>query len=268
VIYADELEFARACAMRAGERIRRGTRDRYRVDIKPDQTPVTTIDRDVNAEFIEQVAARFPDDGVLGEEASRDGRGPRTWVVDPIDGTQQLILAIPVFMVSIALVEDGRPVVGVAYNPSTAECYWAASGGGAYREGLPIRVSTRDGELEPNTISGEGADANPSELTSDTLLRVRFVPRLEASPYRFPWPTVFSGCKVAEGSWDGDLYGRSAAYDVAALCVLVGEAGGKVTDRFGAEQRYDRPVEGCVVSNGLIHDELVQHWGLRSPARS
>ena len=259
-----ELDFALACANDAADRIRRFTTNGYEVETKLDLSPVTAADREINAVFIEQVAARFPDDGVLGEEASRSGTGPRTWVIDPVDGTQQFILGVPVFMVSIALVENGRPVLGVAVNPSTSQCYWAASGRGAYRDGTPIHVSARDGRETPNIVSGEGADANPSELTSDTLLRVGFAPELRLSPYRFPWPTVFSGCKVAEGAWDADLYGRSSAHDVAAVCVLVREAGGKVTDRSGLDQRYDRPVDGCVLSNGVIHDELVRLWSKAS----
>jgi fructose-1,6-bisphosphatase/inositol monophosphatase family enzyme len=258
--YGDELQFALTYAAQAAERILRIAADGYRIDTKADQTPVTTADREVNDTFIEQVAIRFPDDGVLGEEASRDVKGKRTWVIDPIDGTQQFILGIPVFMVSIALVVDGRPVVGVAYNPSTRQCYWACDGDGAYRDGRPIRVSTRDGRSASATISGAGADANPSDLTSDTLLRLRLAPRFHTAPYRFPWPTVFSGCKVAEGRWDADLYGQAAAHDVAAVCVLTREAGGRVTDRSGADQRYDAPVRGCIVSNGLIHDELVRRW--------
>jgi fructose-1,6-bisphosphatase/inositol monophosphatase family enzyme len=64
---------------------------------------------------------------------------------------------------------------------------------------------------------------------------------------------------VAEGSWDADLFGQTAAHDVAAVCLLVREAGGTVTDRRGADQRYDRPVDGCLLSNGLLHEHLVRH---------
>ena len=261
--YGDELRFALSYATQAAARILRIAADRYRIDTKADHTPVTTADREVNTSFIEQVAIRFPDDGVLGEEASRPANSSRTWVIDPIDGTQQFILGIPVFMISIALVEDGRPVVGVAHNPSTRQCYWASDGAGAYRDGRSIRVSTRDGVATPATISGAGAEPNPSRLTSDTLLRIRLAPDVQTSPYRFPWPSAFSGCKVAEGSWDADLYDHTSAHDVAAVCVLTREAGGKVTDRFGADQRYDRPVRGCVASNGLVHDELVRRWAGR-----
>jgi fructose-1,6-bisphosphatase/inositol monophosphatase family enzyme len=258
--HAEELRFARSFAEDASERIRRLTTDGYRVATKPDQTLVTTADHEVNQAFIERVRARFPGDGVLGEEASLPAGGARTWVIDPVDGTQGLVLGIPVYMVSIALVEHGRPVVGVATNPSTQQTYWATTGGGAYRDGTRLRVSTRDGITVPATVCGGGGVPNPGGLNADGLLRLVTAPHADSTTYRFPWPTVFSGCKVAEGVWDGDLYGQTAAHDVAAVCVLVREAGGTVTDRSGADQRYDVPVDGCISSNGRIHNLLVQGW--------
>jgi fructose-1,6-bisphosphatase/inositol monophosphatase family enzyme len=258
--YRDELAFTLAYATWAGERIRRIIDADYDIDTKADHSPVTTADHVVNTEFIDQVAARFPSDGVLGEEASHATGGARTWVIDPVDGTQHLILGLPVFMVSIALVENGQPVLGVAHNPSTRQSYWAVAGGGAHRDGALIHVSARDGTGPPATVNGEGLEANPGNLTSDTLLRMTTAPDLALSPYRYPWPTVFAGCKVAEGNWDGALYGRGSAHDVAAVCLLVREAGGRVTDRTGADQRYDGMVNGCVLSNGAIHGQLVRHW--------
>lgn len=258
--HAQELEFALAFAAEAAERIRTIRAGGFRVSVKPDSTLVTTADDEVNAAFIERVLARFPGDGVLGEEASHAAPGPRTWVIDPIDGTQQFVLGIPVFMVSIALVVDGRPVVAVATNPSTGETYRATAGGGAHRDDHRLAVSGRDGTGPPAVVSGGGGRPTAAGLDTDGLMRVTAGPVLESSSYRFPWPTVFSGCKVAEGAWDADLYGHASAHDVAAVCLLVREAGGTVTDRHGRDQRYDGPVDGCVLSNGLLHDALVRNW--------
>jgi fructose-1,6-bisphosphatase/inositol monophosphatase family enzyme len=92
------------------------------------------------------------------------------------------------------------------------------------------------------------------------LLRVTTAAEFASQPRRFPWPSVFSGCKVAEGAWDADLYSGVAAHDVAAVCLLVREAGGTVTDRTGGDQRYDGPVNGCLLSNGKVHAALVEEW--------
>ncbi|GAA4987174.1 inositol monophosphatase [Kineococcus glutinatus] len=257
--YDEELDFARRFALDAGRQVLATVARGNRVHVKADDTPVTTADRLVNARFIDEVGARFPGDAVLGEEASRATGSSRVWVVDPVDGTQQLILAIPVFMVSIALVHEGRPVVAAAANPCTGEVYWALAGGGAHRDGTRLRVSARDGTAEPAVVCASGAVPTPGDLNADTLLRVGARPH-RAAPVRFPWPTVFSGCKVAEGAWDGDLYSGRSPHDVAAVCLLVREAGGAVTDRRGADQRYDAPVDGCIASNGLVHDDLVQRW--------
>ncbi|SHN46406.1 inositol monophosphatase family protein [Cryptosporangium aurantiacum] len=255
-----ELDFARTFATLAGQEIRQIVANGYRVEAKADRSLVTTADRQINDRFISAVQERFPGDGVQGEEASHVTGGDRTWVIDPVDGTQQLILGIPVFMVSIALVLDGRPVVAVAHNPSTRESYWAGHGGGAYRDGTPLTVSAHDGVTAPTTVSAAGTVASPSGLNADGLLRVTTGAGFDSEPRRFPWPSVFSGCKVAEGAWDADLYSGTAAHDVAAVCLLVREAGGTVTDRTGADQRYDRPVNGCLLSNGAIHEALAAEW--------
>jgi hypothetical protein len=119
--FEPELDFARRFAGQAGEPVRRILARGYRVDTKADGSVVTTVDRAVNDRFIDEVRSRFPGDGVLGEEASHHTGSERTWVVDPVDGTRQLMLAIPVYMFSAALVVDGCPVVAVTCNPSTRE---------------------------------------------------------------------------------------------------------------------------------------------------
>lgn len=258
--FAAELHFALEFAHRSGQQVRHGIATGFHTDIKDDRSPVTTLDHLVNNRFIDEIRQRFPADAVRGEEASSPTRSARTWVIDPVDGTQQLILAIPVFMISIALVQDGRPVVAVAHNPSTDETYWAGIGAGAYRNGVRLAVSTRNGRSEPATVCASGAMPSAGDLNADTLLQVVVEPELTTTSRRFPWPTVFTGVKIAEGAWDADLYSGHAPHDVAAVCLLVREAGGTVTDRLGCDQRYDAPVNGCLMSNGLIHDRLVHHW--------
>jgi fructose-1,6-bisphosphatase/inositol monophosphatase family enzyme len=258
--FEPELRFAREFVLRAGQQIRQTIAEGYRVDLKADRSPVTTVDHLVNHQFIDEVRARFPTDAVLGEEASHPTASTRTWIIDPVDGTRQLILAIPVFMVAVALVHDGRPVVAATCNPSTDQTYWARAGTGAYRNGTRLAVSARDGVSRPATVCAAGATASANGLNADTLLQISVEPEFTTTPRRFPWPTVFAGCKVAEGAWDADLYSGHAPHDVAAVCLLVREAGGTVTDRVGSDQRYDRPVNGCLMSNGLIHEHLRRQW--------
>ncbi|MGW1615815.1 inositol monophosphatase family protein [Streptomyces sp. NPDC002285] len=261
--FDDELSFAKWFAGRAGGQIRRAVGLQASA-AKADGTPVTDTDRAVNDSFIRLATRRFPGDAVLGEEASNPAGAAvsgRTWVIDPIDGTQYFLLGVPVHMVSIALVDrGGAPVVAVAHNPSTGEYFWATQGGGAFRDGVRLSVSTRDGRSEVATVRGSGVRQSAGDLASGHLLSVDWRSGCSTVSYPTALPTVFTGCKIAEGHWDGDLYDGVGAHDVAAVCLLVREAGGKVTDARGRDQRYDTAVSGCVLSNGVIHDDLLRHW--------
>jgi fructose-1,6-bisphosphatase/inositol monophosphatase family enzyme len=253
-----DLGFALDFATWAGRSVNELVAAGFEVATKADASPVTTVDQVLNDRFVDEVRERFPGDGVLGEEGGFTGVGERVWVIDPVDGTQQLILGIPLFMVSIALVVDGSPVVAVAHNPSTGETYRATFGGGAFRGERRLAVSGRDGVGEIATVNGGGSVPTAAGLNADTLLQLWEQEPLDV--HRFPWPSVFSGCKVAEGAWEADLYSGTAPWDCAAVALLVTEAGGTVSDRLGRQQRYDTAVNGCVLSNGLIHQRLVQTW--------
>lgn len=259
--HAGELAFVRAFVHDAVEHVRGLRAAGFRTETKADRSLVTTADHDVNRLFIERVAAHFGDDRVLGEEESRAAPGPRTWVIDPIDGTEQFVLGIPTSMIAVALVgADGQPVVAAVANPATGETYWAVRGHGAHRDGVPLRVSDRDGVRAPAIIRASGPPATEATLRTDGLVRMATATEPEVVPVWFPWPSAFSGCKVAEGSWDADLYGHTGAWDVAATALLVTEAGGRATDRRGREQRYDGAVDGCILTNGSVHDAIVERW--------
>lgn len=259
--YDAELKFALGWISQACDRIRIVANSTYDIGYKEDGTPVTAVDRMLNRWFIERVAEHFPRDRVLGEELCRDGDGPRTWVIDPLDGTQQFMLRIPVWTIAIALTdENGCPVLGVVCNPSvrkgSGNLYWAVDRGGAFRDGLQIQVSARDFSMGSVWIRGEATTRVSDEL-SGTLLEVGLASGLRVTEHRI-MPAVFASCLVAEGSLDGVIYTASGAHDLAAGCVIVREAGGKVTDLSGADQRYDRPVNGGVLTNVHIHGRLLR----------
>src|SRR5436309_7453246 len=125
-MYERELAFAGELADRADSISTSFFRGSFRIDRKDDGTPVTEADLAVEEALREALAARFPDDAVLGEEQGMDGGGGRTWVLDPIDGTKNFAAGIQIWGTLIALVEEGRPVVGVASAPALGERYAAA----------------------------------------------------------------------------------------------------------------------------------------------
>lgn len=242
--YQKEYEFAKRIARRAGEIMKQYYRTDQQVERKHDNSPVTIADKTINSFLIEEVQREFPEHGVLGEEESWNNGRYNMWVCDPIDGTRMYSYHIPISMFSLAYVVDGEPVVSVCYNPWTDDLYEARKGGGAWRNGKKISVASQNPEVVGtwvNDFRGKAADLILEKGWHPTLL----------------YPFVFKGCLIAEGSLSGQATRLNSTHDAAAVVLLVQEAGGRVTDINGNIQRYDSPMNGCVMSNGVIHEELL-----------
>ncbi len=250
--YQRELEFAKNMATVAGEIMKKYYRIDQGVEIKEDSTPVTIADKEINDLLIETVKTEFPDYGVLGEEASWNEDREKLWVCDPIDGTIGYMLHIPTSAFSLALVIDGVPKIAIAYNPWVDELYSAVEGKGAFLGDKQIHVSDKKwGERLHIAQSSGGKDPfRDRELVSNLASQQAFV---NSSP-----GIVYHGCLIADGSIEGRVFLYHTAHDIAATKLIIEEAGGKVTDLGGNEQRYDRKINGAIMSNGLIHDELVK----------
>lgn len=258
------LEFAKNIAREAGQVMHQYYRADQKVEEKSDHSPVTVADTIINSMLIDRVKNSFPEHGVMGEEESWQAEKSVVWVCDPIDSTVSFIVHIPTFTFALALVVDGQPLVAVVYNPMTEEMYWAIKGGGAFRNNTKIAVSDRDW--------GQGAlllrKASPLQINildrSDVAtelysLGIRLVANHGA---------VWSGCLIADGSVDGYLYEGDGPHDVAAIKLLVEEAGGQVTDLLGDEQNYNKPIGGSIVSNGRIHKGLIELVGKHANTRN
>jgi histidinol-phosphatase len=230
------------------------------VSTKPDLTPVTDVDRAVEQAIRERLARARPDHGVLGEEmGSQVGAdGAARWVLDPIDGTKNFVRGIPVWATCIALQRDGEPVVGVVSAPALGRRWWAGRGEGAFAGdpfagdpfagGQQIRVSAvadlADAQLSYDSVRGFEAHG----------LGERFL-----GLARRCWRTrglgdFWSHVLVAEGAIDVAVEPEVSIWDVAAVQVIVEEAGGRFTDLGGTA----RPDGGSAVStNGLLHDDVL-----------
>lgn len=210
------------------------------VETKPDLTPVTEADRAVEEVIRARLAAERPGDGVLGEEYGSKGSTARRWIVDPIDGTRNYSRGVPVWATLIALEESGVSQLGVVSAPAFATRWWAERGSGAFREGEPIRVSAV-ARVEDAVLSF--ALENPLPALASRCWHPR--------GYGDFWAHML----VAEGAVDGaiDAIGVSV-WDLAAVQVIVEEAGGRFSDRTGAE-RLDGG--SAVSSNGYLHAELL-----------
>lgn len=246
-----ELEVAKAIAYESGEVMRQYFYGDQQLTIKEDGSPLTIADTTINSLVIERLASAFPDDGVIGEEESTTEYGMgRKWFCDPIDGTKAFTWGVPTAMFSLGLVVDGKPELGVCYEPVTDQLYWATRGTGAFCNGNQIYIN--DQSLE------EGVMATISDHR-----RIRTeAPYLDELIERGVRMAAFSGAvakavRVAEGRFVGYLEEYLNAHDIAAVHVIVEEAGGQISTLDGQPIDYSRPMKGAVVGNQKVHQELL-----------
>ena len=175
------------------------------------------------------------------------------WVCDPVDGTAMYARHIPVAVFSLALVIDGKPHIGVVYDPFTDSLYTAIKDKGSFKNGVKLQVN--DFALE-DMRSVSNFDAWP-EAPHNLIEAIK---ELGKKTYFVSIGSVIRACMcVANGEFNVSIFPgtKHKNCDIAAVKVIVEEAGGKVTDIFGNEQRYDRDINGAVISNGKIHDEVI-----------
>jgi myo-inositol-1(or 4)-monophosphatase len=216
---------------------------------------VTAADRESEAHIERRLRAATPEIPLLAEEASKtraaERPGGTVWIVDPLDGTVNYVQGIPLFAVSIGLVEDGRPVLGVVHLPALRQTFWGAPGSGCFEGDRPVAVSATP--MLEEAIVATGFAYRRDELKDDNFenvrrmgLRVRGLRRMGAAAVDLAY--------VASGRLDGFWELHLNAWDVAAGAALVRAAGGRVTDQRGGE---DWLYGGhLVASNGLVHEPL------------
>ena len=223
-------------------------------DWKEDNTPITIADETINRMVIDRVVAEYPDHGVVGEEASVvKPNATMQWVCDPIDGTIPYMLGIPTNVFALALCEDGRPVVSVVADPYLDRMYTATLGGGTFCNERKLTVSDT-ASLRGSFMNVSGRTAGAAAHTPAVYydLKKAGVRQLHHNSM------VYEVIQVASGMFDGAIFTQSTPWDAAAGVLLVTEAGGMASDVCGKEQRYDRPINGTIFSNGVLHDDLVR----------
>jgi fructose-1,6-bisphosphatase/inositol monophosphatase family enzyme len=248
-----ELEFAKNLAIQAGEKIRLNFGFEKNAEWKEDNTPLTSTDIEVNKYVIEAIKVAFPSDGVLGEEDSYEISRKRLWVVDPIDGTQPYDLGAPLSTFCISLVINGKPVVGVIYDPFMKNIFYAQIGKGAFLNSQKISVNN-ESNLEHNYIILSSRMPDTPKSTGEIHDAIEAVKSKAFNFRSFAYGSTF----VAAGSAVGAIIGAGNPWDAAASKIIVEEAGGKVTDVHGRERRYDSPGPGLVVSNGILHETIIK----------
>lgn len=247
------LDFAKKCAEDAGTIMKRYFRaDDIGTTWKKDTTPLTIADTLINDNIIASVMNEFPTHGVLGEEKSYKPDRSLIWVIDPVDGTVPFSIGIPIATFSLALVDrtDGQPIVGVVYDPYLDRLYWSIKGRGAFLNDAKIRTSDKK-TLQGSYLSILGFKWGKLGSTIDELYRHKAICLSMVSQ-------AYSATLVASGELVSSIFGYGSPWDSAAAGLIVKEAGGEVTDLFGATRRFDEFSAGCVLSaNQKIHNQII-----------
>lgn len=243
------LKFALKIAKKANKIMKKYYSQDAGESYKGDKTIVTLADKEINSYLVEQVKKVFPTHGVDGEEESF-GNSKYVWVCDPVDGTAMFARHIPVACFSLALCIDGKPVVGVVDDVFSDCLYTAILGQGAFKNGKRIHVN----EINLDDMrSASNFDLYSREYNLDEALikmkRKTYLTSLGS--------TVRNSVCVAGGEMEFAIFPSHKNYDIAAVKVIVEEAGGIVTSLDGKEQRYDRKINGAIISNGVVHDEVL-----------
>lgn len=262
MIYAPELETACDLALRAGAILLGHYSRTAEVEWKEGGSPVTQADKDVNAFLIRELRNRFPHDSILSEEQARDAAAvmaPRIWILDPMDGTREFIDHNGEFSVMIGLAVDGHPAVGAVYQPTEDKLYSAAVGGGA--------SLTQHGKQTRLTVSPV---SDPARMTV-AFSRSHQSPIVEAvCTYIGVTRFVRSGSiglkvgLICERRAHLYLHTGShiSQWDTCAADIILREAGGRMTDKYGVQLRYggeeSRLLDGVAASTGTIHSLIVE----------
>ncbi|MBI06067.1 MAG: 3'(2'),5'-bisphosphate nucleotidase CysQ [Rhodospirillaceae bacterium] len=219
--------------------------------------PVCEADIETNTVLSRMLKDERPSYGWLSEESDdNDARltAERIWVVDPIDGTNSYLKGLPEFAVSVALIADGRALMGAVYNPAANEMFEAVAGDGARLNGETISVS------------------DCAEIADASILASRSERREAGWPERFSAENVhaissiaYKLAMIAEGRYDATASAwPKADWDICAGCLLVAEAGGTITSIAGKDLRFNKEQpkhETCLASNGYLHEALKSELG-------
>ncbi len=250
-IWQRELDVLHEAIQAAGSALVRTIESGFTTEHKENLDPVTSADLEANRILKEMLLSHCPGDGWLSEE-TRDSEQrlacKRVWVVDPIDGTKEFVSGIPEFAVSVALVEDGIPVVAAVYNPLANELFIAAQGEGAYLNGRRVQVASSVG-------------ARPVVLASRSeVKRGEFQPFDDVAVIHPVGSIAYKLALVAAGRADATWsLGPKNEWDIAAGVLLVQEAGGQVFDKTRRPFIFNQPntlVNGIVATSAAAGDVI------------
>lgn len=254
-----ELSCAIALARAAGVEVQQMQRGALQVEMKPGDEPVTVADRRASEMIVSGLAAQFPGDPIISEEltpAPGALGSPRFWLVDPIDGTKDFIRGEDGYAVMIGLVCDGRPTVGVVYQPVTDRLFYGTPAGAAVVDAAGTRPLAVSEIMAAKDVRLVASKSHRSQQLDDVKHRLGIANELNIGSVGVKLCIIAAGVR--------DLYvnpaAKTKAWDTCAPEAILVPAGGRLSDLLGNPIDYTRELahrRGLVASNGRVHDEVI-----------
>ena len=245
------LEFAKILAKGSGKIILDDFKKERKFRRKEDGSLVTETDLKSEKFIIERIRKKYPDHGILAEESGNSkSESEYMWIIDPLDGTHNFIYGLPLFGVSIALARKEEVIAGVIYLPVPGELYYAERGKGAFLNGKRIHVSMRN-EKEALVLN-DSCFAGKKEKNIASLGKLADI----FGHIRMFGSAVINFTPIASGTADVYVERTIKPWDLAAGCLLVEEAGGKVTEISG--KPWNIWSKDFIASNGKFHDRMTE----------
>jgi myo-inositol-1(or 4)-monophosphatase len=253
------LEFARDTAKRSGDMIHAARSAPLRVSPKGENDFVTDLDFASQEMIIQAIQREYPDHGAVGEESTPSSPGPQqfTWVIDPIDGTVNYIRQRPIYCVSIGLLIDDEPTIGVTYDPVNGELFSAASGFGFYINGTRVRSEARVENLRDAAVGLDWETSAPlrrrtSENIQNLIMDVQTIPIIGSVALALAW--------IAAGRIDAYFRYKAESWDITAGAVMIEESGGRVSNHNDAKWNWRSNDKSILASNGVLHQALLSYF--------
>lgn len=250
------LKVAKEAALEAGKVIVSYAGKVHQKNIKNGDASDFATEADTASEKIitKIIQHNFPDHNIVGEEDGKIDNGSEyTWVIDPIDGTFSFEIGYPSYGVSIGLLKNNEPIIGVIYQVATQELYSAEKNKGAYVNDQKISVSSRE-KIEEAAVVLDTGHIQKRSTKFDLYIK----PLLFKVGYPYSVGSAV-GCLalIGKGVFDG-VVNQAWVWDFAAGTVIIREAGGKVTDFEGNEPDWSKDRLNIIASNGLLHDKILE----------
>lgn len=220
--------------------------------LKDDNTLATQADEEAEKSIIEIIKKNYPDHAILAEESGhQDTTSEYTWIIDPLDGTQNFVNGIPIFAISIALAKNDEPIVSVIFNPITNDLFAAEKGKGSFCNEHKLSVSSQKADAAMITIG-----TSSKSQDKDLVRRCFFHARDYVKSVRYLGSAALELCYLARGGTEGFINIGTSKWDYGAGVLLVQEAGGKLSDFHGNPWNFSQNY--FLASNGVIHPALLE----------